>query len=74
MKRDEQITAKQLREYLSHIPDDTKIGIGYGEKVLPVVFFTKEANALVLWNDVFGAEQAKNNLITMLKFNQSKGE
>lgn len=66
--RNKQLLAKELKEFLSHIPEDTPISIRYGEETIPAEFLDKYGKDLVICPEVYGENQEIYNIKTILKF------
>ena len=67
-----QITVQQLMDYLKHIPSDTKICIGIGDKVAPLHYLLNRKGELLMHTDCYMQDAAETNLLTVLSFNKVK--
>lgn len=69
-----QLTVKMLKEYLKHIPDDTKVRIGIGDENAPAHYLLNYGGELLLQTDCYMRNAAKTNLMTVLSFFKSKSK
>lgn len=69
-----QLTVRMLKEYLNHIPDDTKVRIGIGDENAPAHYLLNYGGELLLQTDCYMQNAAKTNLTTVLCFIKSKSK
>ena len=69
-----QLTVRMLKEYLNHIPDDTKVRIGIGDENAPAHYLLNFGGELLLQTDCYMQNAAKTNLMTVLSFIKSKSK
>ena len=69
-----QLTVRMLKEYLNHIPDDTKVRIGIGDENAPAHYLLNYGGELLLQADCYMQNAAKTNLTTVLSFIKSKSK
>lgn len=69
-----QLTVRMLKEYLKHIPDDTKVRIGIGDENAPAHYLLNFGGELLLHPDCYMKDADKMNLMTVLSFIKSKSK
>lgn len=68
MTYNKQLTVKELKSYLSLLPDNLRVNIGYGEEELPVCFIspTPHKDGIVLQANVYKEDASLYNVETIL--------
>ena len=60
-----QITIKDLKKLIKYLPDDTKVFVGFGERVEPLHYLCEYGDDLMLHSDIYGMDATEFNLKTI---------
>ena len=64
--QNEQLTKGELIKLIKHLPDDTKLYVGYGERTAPLRFLVEHNGGLMFHPDMYGLEAKTTNALTII--------
>lgn len=61
-----QITIKDLKRLINYLPDDTKVFVGFGDRVEPLHYLCEYDGGLMLHPDIYGMDATEINIKTIV--------